>query len=592
MEVTDIIAKYDKLEAKGISLKEIGMEVCARDAECTTKESQFEKLAFLLIPYELENPWQGYYYGPFSYFVDANGNTVVNPPFSEITSDAIIYWGSRYRNAQSPLIKMHYAGLVWDFKRKIVKKNYDADLYGIYVSSMLDTCNQDYCQHPVEIVEILERAFEIAKSQSLDLAKVKLAYKDFEQRHASDDAPGLWGSQFMMMLQYKNKFSEKERQDLIKEHEQRLLRLSTKEINGHINPWYVRQEAELLAEYYKGQQSKEDIKRVFKTMEAAFEQAKGDMSKFQYAANVEQIVTLYRHYGLEDEVARLAAVMQRLYAESKEEMDFFQTTFDIPKKVHEQADLMFGDKASSDEERWNNFAFYFIPRKKEEEESLKESGKKHFFMNITGNQLLDPKGRPMSKIGTLEQDFDGNLAFYVAQKMNIQQYFLAIAINRLITSGTLTTEKVMQQIKLSPIFEENRYGIIEKALNYFVEGEYILFSHLIVPQIENAICNIVEMSDETVLRPQIDRQKEKEKQKARQKGYQLKTLDELLRQPSITAVLTEDGAYYLRLVLTDQRALNIRNNLCHGILPPEYFDSRSAGRLLHVLIMLSLIRLQ
>lgn len=582
MEVTDIIAKYDKLEAKGISLKELGMEVCAQDAECTTKESQFEKLAFLLIPYELENPWPGYYYGPFSYFVDAIGNAVENPPFAEITSDAITYWESRYRNAQSPLIKMQYAGLVWDFKRKIAKKNYDADLYGIYVSSMLDTCNQDYCQHPVETVEILERAFGITKSNSAELTKVKQAYKDFEKRHASDDAPGLWSSQFMLMLQYKNKFTAKERTDLVKEHEQRLIRLSTQEIEGIINPRFAEEEAELLAEYYKGQQSKEDIKRVFNIVETTFARVKDSMSKFQYAANVEHIVALYRHYGLEDEAVRLTAVMQKLFSESKVEMESFQTTFDIPKEVHDQADVMFGEKASSDEERWNNFARYFIPRKKEEEESLKESGKKHFFLNAAGTQLMDPKGRPMSKIGTLEQDFDGNLAWYIAQKLNIQQYFLAIAINRLITSGTLTTEKVMQQIKLSPIFEGNRYAIIEKAMNYFVEGEYIMFSHLIVPQIENAICNIVEMCGETVLRPQKDRKK----------GYQLKTLDDLLRQSSVVATLTDDGAYYLRLVLSDQKALNIRNLLCHGVLQPEYFDSRSAGRLLHVLIMLSLIRLQ
>jgi hypothetical protein len=52
----------------------------------------------------------------------------------------------------------------------------------------------------------------------------------------------------------------------------------------------------------------------------------------------------------------------------------------------------------------------------------------------------------------------------------------------------------------------------------------------------------------------------------------------------------EDGAYYLRLVLTDQRALNIRNSLCHGILPPESFDKNVANRLLHVLVLLGLVR--
>ena len=581
----------DKCSRKGFSVYDVGISLSEiSEAERGQKPYLYESIAFMLMPNPDDNPWEGHYYGPMCTMRGAKGEPIYKPAQTEITTEAIQYWYERSNETNNPLMKMHYLGLVWDFQQSVTGQKNTGELYNAYVESILTVCNEDYYSHPTETVTALERLFELASTNAHYLPLTKQAYRDFEKRHATDDAPGLWGSLFTIMLHHKKNFSDDERKTLVEEHEQRLLRLSTQEIEGKINPWFAKDEAELLAEYYKGQQSKEDIKRVLNIVEAAFERAKDDMSKFQYAANVEQIVTLYRHYGLEDEAVRLTAVMQKLFSESKVEMESFQTIFDIPKEVHDQADVMFGEKASSDEERWNNFAFYFIPRKKEEEESLKESGKKHFFMNITGNQLLDPKGRPMSKIGTLEQDLDGNLAFYVAQKMNIQQHFLAMAINRLLTSGALTAEKIMQLIKLSPIFEENRYGIIEKALNYFVEGEYILFSHLIVPQIENAICNIVEMSGETVLRPQIDRQKEK--QKARPKGYQLKTLDELLRQPSITAVLTEDGAYYLRLVLTDQRALNIRNNLCHGILPPEYFDSRSAGRLLHVLIMLSLIRLQ
>ena len=52
---------------------------------------------------------------------------------------------------------------------------------------------------------------------------------------------------------------------------------------------------------------------------------------------------------------------------------------------------------------------------------------------------------------------------------------------------------------------------------------------------------------------------------------------------------TEDGAFYLRLVLTDQRALNIRNQLCHGILSPSQFGLFAAARLLHVIVMLGMI---
>lgn len=100
-----------------------------------------------------------------------------------------------------------------------------------------------------------------------------------------------------------------------------------------------------------------------------------------------------------------------------------------------------------------------------------------------------------------------------------------------------------------------------------------------MPQIETAIRNLVEISGMSVIKPQYKRN-----------GFQLLTLDELLRTKPIEDTFTPDGALYLRLVLTDQRSLNIRNLLCHGIVPPHYFNSGIAARLLHVLIILGMVR--
>ncbi len=136
-------------------------------------------------------------------------------------------------------------------------------------------------------------------------------------------------------------------------------------------------------------------------------------------------------------------------------------------------------------------------------------------------------------------------------------------------------------IARSPIFEDNRSEVIRRSLDFFFNGEYELFCHLIVPQIENAICNLVEYGGESVLRLQKSGN-----------GFQLKTLDELLRAKFVEEVLTEDGAYYLRIVLTNQIGLNIRNLLCHGIVPPHYFNNSVANILLHVLILLGLIQEQ
>lgn len=199
---------------------------------------------------------------------------------------------------------------------------------------------------------------------------------------------------------------------------------------------------------------------------------------------------------------------------------------------------------------------------------------------MMGNNLLDPKGHPMSYIGPYEDDPEVQLVLHMAQKLNIQSSFLDIAINRLLTTNTLIVEEVMTSLIIpSPLFEENRYDIIREAIELFIQGKYVLFSHLIVPQIEHAICNHVEMSGVSILKPQRGG-----------KGYQLRTLDDLLREQCIEDVFTSDGALYLQIVLTNQKALNIRNLLCHDIMPPEYFGYGTAGRLFHVMVLLGLVR--
>ena len=129
----------------------------------------------------------------------------------------------------------------------------------------------------------------------------------------------------------------------------------------------------------------------------------------------------------------------------------------------------------------------------------------------------------------------------------------------------------------SPIFEEDRHSTFRKALDLFFANDFITFCHLIIPQIENAICNLASISGASILKSQRNNN-----------GFQLKTLDDLLREKPIIDTIGEDSAYYLRLVLSDPRALNIRNLLCHGIVPPESFDVHAANRLLHVLIILGL----
>lgn len=193
---------------------------------------------------------------------------------------------------------------------------------------------------------------------------------------------------------------------------------------------------------------------------------------------------------------------------------------------------------------------------------------------------MDLKGHPMSVVGSYENDHDGRLILHITDKLNLNTHFLGIAMYHLWKSGCLTTEKVMSDlIEPCPLFDEDRYVAIREGLNAMMNNNHMVACYLLVPQIEYAICNLIEKSGVSILKPQ-----------RKGKGFQLRVLDELLREKAVADTFTEDGAYYLRLVLTDQRSLNIRNLLSHGILPPDYFNSGVSARLFHVLVMIGLVR--
>ena len=71
---------------------------------------------------------------------------------------------------------------------------------------------------------------------------------------------------------------------------------------------------------------------------------------------LEQLHKKYQYYGLGDESKRLLAEIQNAGKASKSSMEATSIEFSIPQEVYDQAEEMFGKKASSDAVRWQNFA--------------------------------------------------------------------------------------------------------------------------------------------------------------------------------------------------------------------------------------------
>ena len=166
------------------------------------------------------------------------------------------------------------------------------------------------------------------KNTPEDIQLVKDAFITFEQRHSQDDTVRLWASRFLLMMEYKKSFTNIEVNTLIKEHEDRLIRLSTPSNNEQMNPWIVMEQSKLLTKYYNSIQDRDGIKRVFNITETVFDHESNKMNGIQLMGNLETICQMYSHYGLKDEWKRLSVKIQELGTRVKEEMQPFHTEFE------------------------------------------------------------------------------------------------------------------------------------------------------------------------------------------------------------------------------------------------------------------------
>lgn len=580
--LAEVLAAYDVADYRFEYHDLVGALCALPDGERAKPESHHEWTAFMLQPNDQYSTFGGYF-GPHWTHADQQGTPYYTPAKEDITPEAVLYWEQRYKVVTNALMRMRYAALVWDFKRRIYNANYDADLYRTYVDSMLEVADKDLCSHPVVTALVLERLFSIAKSNLDDLAKTKTALCAFEKRHAKDSSIRCWACQFLLMCDNKKCFTKDEIDALVASHEARLQRLQQPNANGKIDVWTLDAQANLLADFYNRSQQHNEVRRVLKEAEQAHKLSFDPGNPLQRMGILEQLHHKYVHYGLHEDANALLTEIQEAGAMASQTLHKHGYEYTIPKEVFEQADVLFGTKAASDEERWRNFVFQFIPSKDDAEKTLAEVAKQAPLYYMTGTNLMDYKGRPMSVIGSYDQDPEGNLVMHITQHLNFGTTFLGIAIRKMREVGLMTTDRIMSDIiEPCPLYEGYSYTVIRQALDFLFGDMPVVACHLLVPQIEAAIRNLVENAGISVIK----------QQKHVEKGFQLITLDDLLRKEPVEQVFNSDGAMYLRLVLTDQRSLNIRNDLCHGILPPDNFHSGVAARLLHVLVMIGMVRIK
>jgi len=536
----------------------------------------WEQMAFDLVEnYTNKETGWGTYFGPFYVLPNEQGQMMEYPSIQLLTPEIINYWEKRAKKSTHPILKARYSNLVWDFSEKITGKKPSPAIAQIFIDAVIEIAEKNLHKYERSVITKLERALSLAlsindKERLNNLIDTIISY---ERKIAEDDKPGLWG--FSYELLFNNKKIKKSLKDkeqiIINDLEQRFNRLLNSE-----NQWAIQRATLLLVDYYSKLGNKEKIKELLLKFGELVQKQLQKEPPFSVITRLEQIYHLYLQHGLKDEANKISLKIKELSKKTNSELKPIETSIEIPiEKIKEYIDwLVDGDI----ETVLMKISINYIPKKDEVVKELKDISKNYPIQFLFTHKIIDIDGHPIATIGSIEEDLEGHVVKQISQDMSLVSFLLRETIDTMIKKFGMKAEEVIDYLYKSPIFEEERKEIIIKGIESYLKGDFISSLHLLIPQIEAAIRNLAEKIGVPILKP------------SRTGGFFYRTLDELLREKGIIQVFSEDMCLYFRVLFTDPRGWNLRNNVCHGIGKTNYFNHKSADRVFHALLCLGTVR--
>ena len=559
--IRDLLRERD--EAAQLALHESAEDIAFNVAETDREET---------------SRW-GTYYGPKLIWPTGDGATAEDPKLESITTAVLDYWQARADAVQHPRLKARYADLVWDLSHRVAQRRADVRFARMAIDATLQTALGSHCEFSCDAHCKLKRALAIALC--IDDAPRAGAVRDaaiaYERATATDDELGTWGFAFDLLIedQHKTLLTADQERPIIDDLEARLARAAYSE-PPHLNPFGAESAALRLARHYRRRNLPDDLRRVMNTYVQAWIKIAQQAMPLLGATWLEKVHRTLLEFGLKAEAEAMEPQLRALGARSHENMATISHTMKCTK---EQIDAFVGEMtAGTFADALQRIACHFVPDPDSIRSLVLDIAKQSPLLSLLTHRIQDGTGRVVATVGSVSDDPEGRLVLQMAQDIGFRSPSLRLVLERAQAKHGATLEDYLQFAFQSPAFPPENRVLIERGLRAFLEGDFVVAIHILIPQIEAGVRYLLAATGGPVY------------EVGRHGGNNLRNLDKLLSDPRLVASLTERIALYLRVLLTDQRGWNIRNLVSHGLVGPGAFGFAVADRIVHVLLLLALVR--
>jgi len=181
-------------------------------------------------------------------------------------------------------------------------------------------------------------------------------------------------------------------------------------------------------------------------------------------------------------------------------------------------------------------------------------------------------------IGSVEDDLEGRTIYHAAREIGATAPWVHVAFVRIREKHGLDIERFVSWLSASPFFPAARMPLLREGLAAWFSGDWVKAIHILIPQIEAALRDLLLAVGGSVTRP------------AEYGGTQVIPLGAILQHERFRSRIPPDVRFHLRVLYADLRGLNVRNEVAHGLAAPALFDRGVANWVVHTVVIIGLFR--
>lgn len=569
MNLSDILKEYDISNRKDFKEDDFH-EALAQNIDRNILENQYEIIAFAFYEDLLKEINEGKAF--YNYRFSINGNEY--PSISMITPEMIKYWENRADEAKNPILKARYSGLVYEFKKEVTGEKPHHKYLSIWVSSLIEIVKGDYYQNAEFTLIKIFKALRLIKKFNISDKKdeiIDLLKSYFEKNKGHYPIVEFFADHVDELR--KIGYTDGDIQSVFDQTENLFTEIISEENNSDYRS--AQRLSVLLADYYISKNNREKANAIVLDSGKVFQRKINASKPFQQSFFYNDLIKHYTKYSLNNEIEHLLIKIRELGPSVYSTMGSFPVKYSIDAEFIELAKgLSITDSVQT---TFENIAKIFLFSKEIFEKELSTSLTESSLQSLFNTQLLDKNGRVKATIGPSSSDENGHLISSYTRIISLSAPILNIVLYTAFDKHDIKPSQVISFINRDNVFDDDKIEILEQALEAYFASNYIIFLHLIIPQIENAFRNLVKNKGGNTYTP------------SKSGGHNLIILDKLLDSDELKDIFGEEKILYFKILLSDQRGYNLRNEISHGLMTSGSFSIVPSDRIFHLLLLFGTI---